>query len=92
VAKWASAHRFSQWWHIWPLAARQYFSPPLGGHAVQLGVHFVGGGVPIDLTQPAQCIAVHGHCRRVSFFGFLVFWIESLFLGLADESDRRVVL
>jgi hypothetical protein len=59
---------------------------------VQLGLYIVGGGVSFGVTSCRMGCVFYLCCCGFSLLGVLVFWFESIFLGLGDQPHCGLVL
>ena len=57
-----------------------------------MGIHTLGMCISIRVAKPNACCWVLSDRLTISFFGVLVFWIESIFLGMdcVISSDHLV--
>jgi hypothetical protein len=85
MAQWASAHGVSERRFVRTFAPQQHVSTTQSGFGEQLGLYIVGVGVPFGITLFRVGRVFYLRRHRLSLFGFLVFWFESIFLGLGGQ-------
>ena len=90
MAQWPSLDSLFKQRFVWPAVAGQCFSPPMACAVLQLVIHPLGGFVSVGIDLPALDGWFRGLGLVISLFGFLVLWLEPIFLGLGDQFEQSL--
>jgi hypothetical protein len=75
-----------------PLAGKKHFPLAEGGAHLQLEFHTLGRSFSLGTVELSSGSRFLRRGRRVPFSGLLVFWIESVLLGLAQHFSGHPLL